>query len=378
MQHTSLMSHTTSAQELRPHSASRRGCSALRLSTLLLLAGLALSGPGCTSKPRDPAATPGADPNAAATDRTAPVTLDSAKLSSQPGGDSFDRGTRLAAEGMKRQALAEFERAIEVNPRLTRAYLGAADIYREQGDYESAQARYATAARLEPTNFDAHYGQGLMLQLLSRFNDAVRAYLSALRIQPDNFDANLNIATAYLALNEPRSGLVYAERAVQLKPDSQPAHTNLGAIYANLGRHQDAVNQYLQAAELAPLNEALLLSLADSLGQIGRFQEMINTLNELIRTSPSSAAYERLGSGYFRAREYANALAAFRTALEIDPNYFPAHNGVGVCLLNEYVWSKQNATPDEDIRAEALRHLRTSVQVEPKQPQVIDLINRFR
>ncbi len=291
------------------------------------------------------------------------------------GVDSVSRGQMLERQGLYQQALAEFEKAIANNPRLTTAYMGAGDIYRRQGDYVKAEQRYGQAARLEPFNFDAQYLHGLTLQLLDRLSEAVVAYLKALQIQPEDLNANLNLATAYLQLGEPRQALPYAEKAVRIDGRNAPARTNLGAIYSALGRHEDAVVEYQQAAELTPLTGPLLLNLADSLGKSGRYEEMVNTLQQLIRTEPTANAYERLGSGLFRLRRYDESLSAFRKALEIDPNHYPALNGVGVCLLNEWHWSDQK---NEAARQEALRALRRSLQVERNQPKILELVTRYK
>src|SRR5262249_21806665 len=161
--------------------------------------------------------------------------------------------------------------------------------------------------------------------------------LRALSIKPEDFDANLNIATAYLQLGEPGPGLPYAQRAVRLRGNSGPARVNLGAIYAALGDHESAVVEYQQAAELMELTPELLLNLADSLGKSGRYVEMQNTLEQLIRSKPSAVAHERLASSLFRQQKYEEALVQFRKALAIDHDYYPALNGVGVCLLNKYL-----------------------------------------
>ncbi len=289
--------------------------------------------------------------------------------------ESAQRARILRAQGLAAQALAEFEKAIEHNPRLTVAYLGAGDLYRQQGDYARAEQRYGKAAELEPANFDAQYFHALALQFLERFADAVRAYLRALSIKPDDFNANLNLATAYLQLGEPTQSLPYAERSVRIDSRSAAARTNLGAVYAGLGRHEDAVIEYQQAAELTDLSGPLLLNLADSLGKTGRHAEMVGTLQQLVKTEPTAPAYERLGAGLFKLRRYDEALASFRTSVEIDPNHYPALNGIGVCMLNTWVWSRQT---DEQAKAEAIRVLRRSLQIERDQPRILDLITRYK
>ncbi len=284
------------------------------------------------------------------------------------------RGLSLRRQGLYDSALAEFQRAVASNPRLTTAYLGMGDIYRETGDFSKAERSYARAAEVEPSSFDAQYLHGLALQLLDKLTDAVRAYLRALTIRPTDFNANLNLATAYLQLGEPLQALPYARQAVQLRSDSAAARVNLGAVYAGLGQHEDAVVEYRQAAELMELTPELLLNLADSLDKAGRLEEMQSTLEQLVKTRPSAVAYERLGSCLFRQARYADALANFRKALELDETHFPAHNGVGVCLLNEYLWSQRTNTAARD---EALKHLRRSLQIERRQPSIIELVSRY-
>ncbi|USN99730.1 MAG: tetratricopeptide repeat protein [Phycisphaeraceae bacterium] len=288
--------------------------------------------------------------------------------------DAVANATRLKNEGNTEEALAEFEHAIEVNPTLTIAYIGAADLYRQQGDFDTAEQRYRKATEVEPSNFDAQYGHGLVLQLLNRVAEAIRAYLRALAIRPDDFDANLNVATAYMQVNEPRQARPYAERAVRLEPDSGPARVNLGAVYAALDMHDAAVIEYQQAAELMELGPELLLNLADSLGKIGRYAEMAATLDQLVKISPSAPAYERLGSALFRQKNYDQALAAFQQATEIDPGHFPAWNGVGVCLLNQYLWSNKE---DGRARRGAIEALRRSLQIQTNQPKIIELLRRY-
>ncbi|HYE62466.1 MAG TPA: tetratricopeptide repeat protein [Phycisphaerales bacterium] len=279
------------------------------------------------------------------------------------------------AAGDYEKALADFERAIAHNPRMTVAYLGAGDIHLEQGNFAAAEKHFAKAADLEPRNFDAQYRHGLSLQLLSRLEDAVRAYLRALNIKGDDFNANLNLGTAYLQLNEASQALPYAERAVRIDGKNAAARSNLGAIYATLGRHDDAIVEFQQAAELTQLTGPLLLNLANSLSKVGRHEEAVNTLEQLARTEPTAPCYERLGVGYFNLRRYDTALSSFRKSLEIDPNYYPALNGVGVCLLNQWMFSGQ---ADRTAHDDGLKALRRSLQIERDQPAILELVSRYK
>lgn len=290
------------------------------------------------------------------------------------GDEALLDGLRLRKRGVTSEALEQLERAIAHNPRLTPAYLHAGHIYRENLQFNAAEQRYRQAAELEPENFDAQYYHALSLHLLERLTDAVKGYLRALRIREDDFDANLNLAIAYLQLREPTEARRFAERAVQLGPDIGEARVALGDVYAALERHEAAVIEYQQAAELIELSPELLLSLADSLGRTGRYAEMAATLDQLILIEPSAVAHERLGSALFRLRRYDEALDAFVRATELDPAHYPAWNGVGVCKLNQHLWSDRQ---DKPALRDALNALRRSLRLYNNQPRIVELVRRY-
>lgn len=280
----------------------------------------------------------------------------------------------LRTAGRDDEALALLTRAIEANPTLTVAHLEAAEIYEEKGDFVAAERAFGAAADQQPSNFGAQFGHGRSLHLLNRIAEAVRAYLRALAVQPNNFDANLALATAYLQIDGPSQALPYAQRAVQINPSNGPAHANLGSVYSQLGRHRDAVEQYQAAAELMELSPLLLLNLAESLGKIERYEEMINTLDLANRLQPSAAAWERIGFAQFKLKRFEPSMEAFRQAIAVDDSHYPALNGLGVCLLNQYLLSNKS---DAAALSESMSNFRKSLRINNRQPRIVDLIARY-
>lgn len=328
------------------------------VAALVVLGGVA----GCRSKPRT------GDP---ATGRSTEV---SPRGSGATGSAFVSDADAALAGGNTAEALRLLAAAIQENPELTIAHMRVGDIQRESGNYTEAERAYRTAAQLEPRNFDAQYMHGLTLHLLNRLGDAARAYLRALAINPDDFAANLNLATAYLQLDEPAQGLPYAERAVVLEPSSGAAHANLGAIYAALDRHEGAVVQFQAAAELMDLTPELLVNLANSLGKLERYPEMVNTLDAVLRMENSAVARERLGYALFKMRDYVRAEEEFRLSIDLDARHYPALNGLGVCLLNQYL---ATGRADDVPRKQAVELFRRSLKINPRQPKIVELLTRF-
>ncbi|MEL7484966.1 MAG: tetratricopeptide repeat protein, partial [Planctomycetota bacterium] len=90
--------------------------------------------------------------------------------------DATQRAKLLMASGRLREALSEFERAIELNPMAIEAHIGIGDIYRGEGDLPRAENAYRRAANLGPSSFQAQYAHALVLQIMERYAEAVRAY----------------------------------------------------------------------------------------------------------------------------------------------------------------------------------------------------------
>ncbi|MEO0966318.1 MAG: tetratricopeptide repeat protein [Planctomycetota bacterium] len=280
----------------------------------------------------------------------------------------------FADEGLDAQALAAFNAVLADNPDVTEAHLGIGDIYRQNDDYASAETAYANATVTDPNNLDAHYYLGLMRQLLGKVDQAVTAYLRALLIDPNDFNTRRDLAAAYLQLGEPGQALEHAVRATELDPDSQPAWTNLAAAYALLGDHAAAVDAYRQAAELGPLADQVLLGLADAHIKLGNLARAQNVLESLIRRNPTPTAYERLGYVQFKTRSYAQALRTFRQALRLDPGDTAALNGEGVALMTLYI---RDGRIDPRLRDAAIASWRRSIQSNPNQTKIVDLLSRY-
>ena len=271
-------------------------------------------------------------------------------------------------------ALAIFREILAQNPTVAVAYVGIGEIYLLQQDYAGAEGVLARAARLEPRNFDAQYGHGRALQMLQRFVEAVRAYHRALTIEPESIDANQHLATTYLQMGEPSSALVFAEKAVELDPANGPARANLGTIYQDAGRAAEAIHQYEAAIELMEATPPLLMNLIEALASEKRYVDAMNTAEHMVKLAPSARAWERLGWCAFRAGDYQESIEAYREAVKIEPDFWPALNGVGCNALNAWLLSGKRDGP---AFLEARQAFRRSLRANPDQQKVISLLSQY-
>jgi len=68
----------------------------------------------------------------------------------------YNRGVSYGKKGEYDRAIADFTKALEINPRLAQAYYNRGVAYERKGEYDQAIADYTNALELSPSN-DAYY-----------------------------------------------------------------------------------------------------------------------------------------------------------------------------------------------------------------------------
>jgi len=88
------------------------------------------------------------------------------------------------------------------------------------------------------------------------------------------------------------------------------------------GKAEDALARYDQAAAVLPADPAVHFDRGSALFALSRYDEAIAELMRATETkSPSlkAAAFYNLGNSYFKAERYADAIAAYKRSLGLDP-----------------------------------------------------------
>lgn len=121
--------------------------------------------------------------------------------------------------------------------------------------------------------------------------------------------------------------------ALKLKPRDARAHYGLGNVFTDQQRWDDAEKSYRQTVEIAPTNAEALMALSFVLVQprtgaanAKRFSDAEYFARRATQLEPtSSVAFDRLGVAMVaRAIFNADTEAAFRRAMELDPNFVVA------------------------------------------------------
>jgi len=159
------------------------------------------------------------------------------------------------------------------------------------------------------------------------FEKAIGYFSDAVRKDPGYALAYVGLADCYNLSGSPQ-GKTAAEKAVALDDSLAEAHTSLA--YAKQNFDWDfavAQQEFRHALELNPSYVLAHQWYAIFLSDMGRHQEAIAEIERAIQLDPLSVNVNTAAAVVFYfARQFDRAEKQAKTALELDPNFYPAHN----------------------------------------------------
>jgi tetratricopeptide (TPR) repeat protein len=147
----------------------------------------------------------------------------------------------------KEEALAEFDRALSLNPRYVEAHLNRAVTLNELGRYDDAVAAFSAAQGLggvDHTGFPAQEASrlaNLHAELAEAYveaggiHEAIEQYAQAARLRPEFVDLRYRLARLRLEAGDALQTRVELEAILELRPSFFEARVSLGMAHYFLG-----------------------------------------------------------------------------------------------------------------------------------------------
>ncbi|MGH9834854.1 MAG: tetratricopeptide repeat protein [Blastocatellia bacterium] len=153
-------------------------------------------------------------------------------------------------------AIKEFERALELNPKLPTLHAWYGRTLMRLGDAEKAIEVFKIELADNPNDFDANLFLGTLLRREKRFEEATVHLSRALRLRPRDSYARYHMGALQTTLGKPNEARVLLEEVVKEHPDFAEARVLLASVYYRLNRKADgdrerAIVQKLNSEEQA-------------------------------------------------------------------------------------------------------------------------------
>jgi len=234
-------------------------------------------------------------------------------------------GVNYKKRGMIEEAVAEYKRALELNPNYAEAFYNLGVIYTERDMISEAISHYKKAINSDPGFGPPRYDLGNLYFKKGMVKEAIAEYKKALEINPHYTDAYYNMGVIHADQGDIDSAIDYYKQALEVSPKYTFAYNNLGGIYISKGMLDEAISAFQKVIELTP--------------------------DYLI-------AYDNLAIAYRQKGEVDKAIAQYKKTLEIDPNYMQAYYRLGVLYT------------EKGMRDEAMAEYKKGIEVDPNSEKI--------
>lgn len=287
------------------------------------------------------------------------------------------RGAAHQKTGGNDEAIADYSKAIQLNPEEYLAYYRRADIYKQlqkaelaKVDQDEFHQRFAAVAK--PLNAREFYDRAIYFEDRAFFDDAIELYTQSIKLDP-----KLNQDSASLSAYEKRGDLYLLNEkhkealedfsmASDVQPNRVELYNKRGDIlyeyFSNINDVYDGGFRYYstvitRAADLTEKPEVLSHAYQNR-GSIykdkGEYEKAIADLSKAIELTPKKPTpYYFRGDAYLELNDWKNAEADLTRTLEFVPKSADVLNERAIVYINTNQWDKALTDLDQAINLDA-------------------------
>ena len=209
------------------------------------------------------------------------------------------------------KAIEEYHKAIDADPSSEYLNAGLAELYARTGRIRDAVVEAQEILKRDPKNLEAH-------KLLGRI------YLRSLG----------DLQAGSQSQDILKRAIEQYEDIVKLDPKNTDGHILLGRLYRVDNQLVKAEQEFKAAAQLAPDNEEAVSMLAYLYNDEGDSAKAAAIINQVPEAQRTSKLYATLGYSYEQQKNYSQAVAAYKKAVDMDGDNLDAMRGLAQNLLN--------------------------------------------
>jgi TolB-like protein/Tfp pilus assembly protein PilF len=194
--------------------------------------------------------------------------------------------SRLAPRETFPQAKYAVMRALQFDSTLAEAHASLAHIHLEfDYDWIAAEREYRRAIELNPTYAVAHHWYGGFLSAMGRHPEALQQARLAASLDPLSPIIQTWVGLRYYFAGQHQHAIAEIRKALEIDRNFAPAHWHLGMAYEQSGQYAEGVAEAERALALDPGSLLYLASVGHAYARAGRVPEARATLDRLAEAS---------------------------------------------------------------------------------------------
>ncbi|MDX6460123.1 MAG: eukaryotic-like serine/threonine-protein kinase [Acidobacteriaceae bacterium] len=183
--------------------------------------------------------------------------------------------------GRYREAVKEYQRALELEPGNQNAYIGLALAYEHAGAMSEAEQTYQRAIRVYPGSPYCYNSLGTFYLRQHQFDQAAQMFQKVIALAPEGYAPYVNLGATYNNLGQYDKSIEPLKKSILIRP-SYAAYLNLGVAYNGLKRFADGAIAYEKAIELDPEQFITWGNLAEAQYYGGRKSEALQAYRKAV------------------------------------------------------------------------------------------------
>jgi tetratricopeptide (TPR) repeat protein len=238
------------------------------------------------------------------------------------------------------KALQDCRSLIEMNGRDGIAWRCMSTVYLALNQIEDARETARRAVELEPADPLHRYALGLVAARAERHEEALQHFEKVVELAPHLAEGYLGLASTYSRLGDTANAVYAFSQAYRAAPGNAEVARAFGAELLRMGQLTKAEYYLRQATELKSDFAEAHIELGEVLRRLGEDRDAVAELLRGLRIRPRPDGLVSLSRIHLKYREPRKALPHLARALEMIPDYAPAHHVLGLCQAAEGRWSE--------------------------------------
>ena len=238
--------------------------------------------------------------------------------------------------GLLDEAMAEYRKVLNINPNFANAHNNLGAAYDKRGLLDEAMAEYRKALEINPNYLDAHYNLGALYAMRGMLDEAITEFREVLKIDVEHTNAHNSLGVAYDKKGMLDKAAAEYQKVIRINPNFANAHNNLGNVYAKRGHLDKAIAEFEEAVRIKPDYAHFHNDLGRVYEKKGFLDKAILEYREAVRIKHDDALYHyNIGTIYQRKGLIDLAIAEYKEAVRIDPDMDIVHNNLGAIFTTK-------------------------------------------
>jgi tetratricopeptide (TPR) repeat protein len=161
----------------------------------------------------------------------------------------FNLGNAYGGQQQNDKAIAEYQKAIQINPSYSIAYNALGYAYRAADNNAEAEKAFKKYVALVPNDPNPYDSYAELLMKLGRFDESIEQYRKALSVDPTFSSSNIGIAANLMFQGKPDAAVAEAQKLYDAAQDDgvrRNALTTQAIIYTDAGKTAQALQRLEQ------------------------------------------------------------------------------------------------------------------------------------